>query len=135
MSYVGGTNVKYIPVDEELELNLGSARLVSVEPVLIDFKTQNYVFDKKGNVAGWDELRSWKVEITNTRKLPVEVEITRGFETAYWTLQMDEDQGVSYEKYDSMHASFKAELQPQSKRTFTYTVKTYHGRREESVTK
>jgi hypothetical protein len=28
LSYVGGTNIKYIPVDEEVELNLGPARLV-----------------------------------------------------------------------------------------------------------
>ncbi|MEA3224950.1 MAG: hypothetical protein U9Q07_03300, partial [Planctomycetota bacterium] len=45
LSYVGGTNIKYIPVDEEVELNLGPARLVKVEPKLMEFKTDNYVFD------------------------------------------------------------------------------------------
>jgi len=30
LSYVGGTSTKYIPVDEEVELNLGTARLVKV---------------------------------------------------------------------------------------------------------
>ncbi len=90
LSYVGGTGIKYIPVNEEVELNLGPARLVTVEPKLMDFKTENYVFDTKNNVAGWDEVRTWKIEITNTRTLPIEVEITRGFGTAYWTLQLDE---------------------------------------------
>ncbi|MHC4122822.1 MAG: DUF4139 domain-containing protein [Planctomycetota bacterium] len=134
LSYVGQTNVKYIPVDEEVELNLGSARLVLVEPTLIDFKTSNFLFDTKGNIAGWDETRKWKIEITNTRNLPVEIEITRGFGTAYWSLEYD-GKVVSYEKHDAIHARFKTKLQPQSKRTFTYTVTTYHGRREESVTK
>ena len=133
LSYTGSTAVKYIPVNEEVELNLRPARLVSVKPLLMTSKTDNYVFDNKGNIAGWDEERSWKVEITNTRQLPVEIEITRDFSTAYWTLQVDDGQAVSYAKHDASHARFKIELAPQSKRAFTYTVTTYHGQREEAV--
>ncbi len=129
LSYVGGTSIKYIPVDEEVELNLGPARLVSVEPKLMNFKTDNYIFDNRGNVAGWDEIRTWKIEITNTRTLAIEIEVTRGFGTAYWTLQAD----IPYEKYDATHARFKLNLEPRSKRTFEYTVTTYHGVREETL--
>ena len=132
LSYVGGTDIKYIPVDEEVELNVGPARLVGVEPILMDFKTDNYVFDGKKNVAGWDEICTWKVEVTNTRALPIDIEITRGFGTAYWTLQL-EDKDVSYEKYDAVHARFKLTLEPRTKRAFEYTVTTYHGMREEEV--
>jgi len=131
LSYVGGTNIKYIPVDEEVELNLGPARLVSVEPKLMDFKTDNYMFDKRGNVAGWDEIRTWKIEIINTRELPIEIEITRGFGTAYWTMQAD----ITYEKYDATHARFKVNLGPRKKQALEYTVTTYHGVREETLTK
>jgi hypothetical protein len=134
LSYVGGTDIKYIPVDEEVELNLGPARLVGVEPILMDFKTDNYVFDGKKNVAGWDQIRTWKVEVTNTRALPIDIEITRGFGTAYWALQL-EDKDVSYEKYDAVHARFKLTLQPRSKHSFGYRVRTYHGTREEVLTK
>jgi hypothetical protein len=129
LSYVGGANVKYIPVDEDVELNLGPARLVEVEPKLMDFRTDNYVFDNKKNIAGWDEIRTRKIEITNTRTLPIEIEITRGFGTAYWTLQAE----IPYEKHDSTHARFTLEAEPRSKQTFDYTVTTYHGRREEQV--
>ncbi len=131
LSYVGGTNIKYIPVDEEVELNLGPARLVNVEPKLMDFKTDNYMFDRKGNVAGWDEIRTWKIEITNTRTLAIEIEITRGFGTAYWTMQAD----IPYEKHDATHARFKVNLGPRKKRAFEYTVTTYHGMREEYWTR
>jgi hypothetical protein len=130
LSYVGGTNIKYIPVDEEVELNLGPARLVKVEPKLMDFKTDNYVFDRRGNVAGWDEILTWTIEINNTRELPVEIEITRGFGMAYWTIQSD----AAYEKYDSTHARFKVNLQPGTKQTLEYTVKTYHGTRQNTLT-
>ena len=126
LSYVGGANIKYIPVNEEIELNLGPARLVKVEPKLMNFKTDNYMFDRRGNVAGWDEIRTWKIEISNTRQLPIEIEITRGFGTAYWTIQSD----AAYEKYDTTHARFKSNLQPESKLIIEYTVTTYHGKRE-----
>ena len=129
LSYVGGTNIKYIPVDEEVELNLGPARLVGVEPKLMDFKTENYRFDGRGNVAGWDEIRTWKIEITNTRTLAIEIEITRGFGTAYWTMQAD----IPYEKHDVTRARFKLNLGPRNKRTLGYTVTTYHGVREEAL--
>jgi len=131
LSYVGGTSVKYIPVNEEVELNLGPARLVSFEPILMDFKTDNYVYDRKKNISGWDEKRAWKIKITNTRNLPVEIEITRGFGTAYWTLQAD----IPYEKHDATHARFEVNLEPRSRDAFEYTVTTYHGVREESLTK
>jgi len=127
LSYVGGTNIKYIPVDEEVELNLGPARLVRVEPKLMDFKTDNYMFDRKGNITGWDEIRSWKIEITNTRTLAIEIEITRGFGTAHWTMQAD----IPYEKHDVTRARFKLNLEPRCKRTLKYTVTTYHGSREQ----
>ncbi len=129
LSYVGGTNIKYIPVGEEVELNLGAARLVEVEPKLMEFETDNYVFDNNDNVAGWDEIRTWEIEITNTRALPVEIEITRGFGTAYWTLQTE----APYDKHDAKHARFKTQLQPRSKQRLEYTVTTYHGRRQEQV--
>ena len=129
LSYVGGTSIKYIPVDEEVELNLGPARLVEIEPKLMDFRTENYRFDRRGNISGWDEIHTWEIEITNTRTLPIQIEITRGFGTAYWTLQSE----TPYEKHDATHARFMLELEPRSKQTFSYTVRTNHGTREESL--
>lgn len=131
LSYVGGTNIKYIPVNEEVELNLGPARLVKVEPKLMEFKSDNYVFDRRGNVAGWDEIRTWTIEINNTRELPVEIEVTRGFGMAYWTIQSN----AAYEKYDATHARFKVNLQPRSKQTLEYKVTTYQGTRQNTLTR
>ena len=130
LSYVGGTSVKYIPVSEEVELDLGPARLVKVEPILMSFKTENYMFDTKKEIAGWDEIRSWDMKLTNTWELPVEIEITRGFGTAYWTLKTDVTDG-NYKKHDATHARFELKLGPRTKRTLGYTVTTYHGVRTE----
>jgi len=135
LSYTGGANIKYIPVDEDIELNLGDARLVKIEPKLMDYATANYRFDENksdrqvGNIIGFDEERAWKIDITNTRDLPVEIEITRGFDTADWSLATDE----KYEKYDAQHIRFNLTVAPKSKRTLKYTVKTYHGTRREKL--
>jgi hypothetical protein len=104
---------------------------VKAEPKLMDFRTESYAFDSNGNIAGWDEIRTWKIEMTNTRTLPIEIEITRGFSTTYWTLQAD----VPYEKHDATHARFKQQLEPRSKRALEYTVRTYHGLREQAFPK
>jgi hypothetical protein len=132
LSYAGGMDVKYIPVGEEVELDLGAARLVEVKPILIDYRVENHLFDNQGNVSGWDEVRTWRIEVANTRPLPVEVEVTRGFETPYWTLRQ-QNQEVSYEKHDATHARFKLMVEPRSKRVFEYEVTTYHGNRQQAV--
>ena len=131
LSYVGGTNVKYIPVNEEVELNLGSARLVKVEPTLMNFRTENYAYDPNNNVSGWDEIRTWKIEITNTKQIPVTIEITRDFGTSYWTLQSE----TPYDKYDVTRARFNLTIEPRTKQEVEYVVTTYHGERQDEYNK
>ena len=130
LAYVGGTDTKYIPVGDEVELNLGPARLVKVKPVLMDLRTENHTFDSTGSVTGWDEVRSWKIEIANARTLPVDIEITRGFDTPRWELKM-ENPTATYEKHDVTHARFKLKIGRRSKEVLAYTVTTYHGAREQ----
>jgi len=131
LSYVGGSNIKYIPVDEDVELQLPAAQEVKIEPKLIDLQTENYVFDSRGDINGWDELRHWQVTVNNTRTLPVKVEVTRGFDTAYWTLEITGGE-VVYQKHDATRARFTLEVGRRTKQIFTYKVRTYHGKREEA---
>jgi len=130
LSYVGAANIKYIPVGEEVELNLGTARLVKVEPTVMETKTENYVFDANDNITGWDELRTVKTEVTNARAVPVDIEITRSFGTPHWELESVEGT-VDYKKHDVTHARFELTVAPRSKETFTYTDRKYYGVRED----
>jgi len=127
LSYTGQSSFKYIPVDEDVELNLGPVADVVVEPKLMDFETDNYTFDHRGNVSGWDEIRTFEVEVRNTRHIPVKVEIKRNFDTAYWKLKSDYD----YEKVDNNTVRFTLMLGPRSKKQFEYVLTTYHGERQE----
>ncbi|MHC4595190.1 MAG: DUF4139 domain-containing protein [Planctomycetota bacterium] len=134
LSYTGQSSFKYIPVDEDVELNLGLVADVVVEPTLMDFRTENYKFDRRRNVAGWDEVRTFKIEVKNTREIPAKVEIKRNFGTSYWTLAKSGDFG-EYEKVDLDTVKFTLSLQPRSEKKFEYVVRTYHGTRQEDWTR
>ncbi len=134
LGYVDAADIKYIPVGEEVELNLKPSLQVAVEPTRMAIRSENYLFDRNHNISGWDELQTWQVTATNTRHIPVEIEITRGFETAYWELEVT-DGLVTWEKHDARHARFILQMEPGEKRIFTYQLRTYHGQREEQLTK
>jgi hypothetical protein len=127
LAYVGQSAFKYIPVDEDVELNIGAVADIVVEPKLMDFKTANYRFRYNGNISGWDEVRQFRIEVRNTRDLGVKVEIQRNFPTTYW----DIDASQNYEAVDKDTVKFTLQLEPRSKHAFEYVLRTYHGTREE----
>jgi len=134
LSYTGQSSFKYIPVDEDVELNLGLVANVVVEPTLMNFETEKYRYDRRGNISGWDEIRTFKVEVRNTRDLPVKVEIQRNFNTQYWTLKKS-GKFDEYEKVDMDTVKFTINLEPRSKKEFEYVLTTYHGVRQEDWVK
>jgi len=134
LSYVGRSSFKYIPVNEDVELNLGPVSDIVVEPTLTVFRTDNYRFDRDGDVAGWDEIRTFEVKVKNTREIPVKVEIRRNFETPYWTIQHAGEFG-QFEKVDIDTVKFTLLLPPRSEQTFQYILTTYQGTRTEDWTR
>ncbi|MFZ2146771.1 MAG: DUF4139 domain-containing protein [Sedimentisphaerales bacterium] len=134
LSYTGQSSFKYIPVDEDVELNLGAVANVVVEPKLMNFQTENYRFDRRGDVSGWDEIRTFKIEVKNTRDIDVKVEIKRNFNTSYWNLTKSGDFD-KFEEVDKDTVKFTLTLKPRSARKFEYVLRTYHGEREEDWTK
>jgi hypothetical protein len=134
LSYEGQSSFKYIPVNEEVELNLGPVADVVVEPTLMDYRTENHRFDSRGNVSGWDEVQVYKVEVRNTRDVPAKVEMTRNFPTQYWDLKRA---GAidNFEKVDLDTVKFTVELPAHTKKTFEYTLTIYQGVRAEDWSK
>ena len=130
LSYTGQSSFKYIPVDEDVELNLGAVANVVVEPKLMNFETENYRFDRRGDVSGWDEISTFAIEVRNTRDIQVRVEIKRNFNTGYWDLTRSGDSG-QFEKEDQGTVKFTLMLEPRSTGQFGYVLRTYHGERQE----
>ncbi|HPC94753.1 MAG TPA: DUF4139 domain-containing protein [Sedimentisphaerales bacterium] len=130
LSYEGQSSFKYIPVGDEVELNLGAVEDVVIEPKMMEYRTENYRFDRNGNVAGWDEIRTFAVTVKNTRSIPVKVEIRRNFDTTYWTLTRTGDVD-EFEKVDVDTVEFTLLLPAGSQKRFEYTLTTYQGTRRE----
>jgi len=109
---------------------LGTVANVVVEPKLMDYKTEKYKFDRRDNVSGWDEIRTFQIEVRNTRDINVKVEIKRNFNTQYWDIDNSGDFGA-FEKVNLNTVKFTLDLQPRSAKKFEYVLRTYHGVREE----
>ena len=135
LSYEGQSGFKYIPVGEDVELNLGAVSDVIVEPKLMNAETDNYRFDKHGNVNGWDEIRTFKLDIKNTRSLPVKLEIKRNFRTQAWDIKNIDDAKKYYEKIDLNTIKYTLTLPPESDQTIEYKLTTYQGTRTEDWTR
>jgi hypothetical protein len=130
LAFVGSSASKYIPVNEKVELELGPARYVKIEPKLMDTKTDNFRFDQNGNVAGWDTIQTFKVTANNTREIPIKVEIYNNFATTYWTVANSGDFG-QYEKEDMDTAKYTLTIGPRSKAEFQYVLTLFEGTRQE----
>jgi len=130
LSYTGQSGFKYIPVDEDVELNLGAAPDVRVKPKLMKYSTANYVFNSSGNIEGFDEIKSFKVEVENFRDIPISVEVTRNFPNQYFRLEKSGDTG-KFEKVDMDTVKFTIDLPANGKKEFEYTHTQYHGTRQD----
>ncbi len=131
LSYEGQSGFKYIPVGEDVELNLGAVSDVIVEAKLMDSQTDNYRFNRKGNIDGWDDIRTFKLDIKNTRSTPVKIEIKRNFHPHTWDIKNIGAAKKYYEKIDLNTVKYTLTLEPESEQTIEYELTTYHGTRTE----
>ena len=130
LAYTGQVHSKYIPVNQEVELDFGAAREVKVEPVLMSEQTENYQFNTKGNISGFDRIQEWEIKLENNRDIPISVEVWRNFNNAYWGIDNASNNKGKFHKIDIDSVKYIVELPPQSKSTLAYTLTQYEGERQ-----
>ncbi len=121
-AFVGRTAVKYIPIDEFVELELGNDLEVAVKPVLMDWQKTDVQFDNDGNVKGWTTKETWEIEVQNSKEIPVTLDIRRNF-AGDWTLTSAQ----KYENVDKTKVKFVLPVASRAKQKFTYELVTKHG--------
>jgi len=84
-AFVGRTSVKYIPINEFVELELGNDLEVMVKPTLMEWQKTDVQFDNRRNVSGWTTKETWEIEVQNSKDIPVVLDIRRNF-AGDWTL-------------------------------------------------
>jgi len=120
--YLGATQVKYIPIKETVELELGNDPEVMIKPVLMDWQKLEIKFDQKGNISGWTTRETWQFEVQNSRDIDVVLDIRRNF-GGDWSVVTD----APHEKVDANKVKFIVPLKPREKQTFTYELTTRNG--------
>ena len=109
LGFFTAERVKYIPIKEKVELNVGTDDQLVYERVVLDVARQNFIYDNRPRiprVAGWDETRKWQEEIRNYRQKPIRLEIRH-------VLQGDVEFGMEVEGlklYDFRTVEYTVEL-------------------------
>jgi hypothetical protein len=122
LSFVGATTVKYVPLNETVEMDLGWDREVMVQPNLLDWKKDELRFNKDGNVDGWTLTENWKLELQNSKDIEITLDVRRNF-AGDWTIKSVD----GFEKVDANKVKFVTRLQPHEKKTLAYELVTRYG--------
>ena len=121
-SFVGRSTAKYIPVDEQVELELGNDLEVMVKPALVNWIKTDLQFDQFGNVKGWTIKETWEIEVQNSKEIDVVLDIRRNF-AGDWSLATR----AEYESVDATKVKFVLPLKSREKKKFAYELTTRHG--------
>lgn len=124
-AFVGKSNSKYIPVDEEAEFDLGFDPDVRVTPKTMVYKKTRIEFDDKGNIKGHDEESDMEILIENSKERPVEIEIR---------LNLDGDWDIrpmtAFKKYSETKVTLTVTIPARGEKREKFTVVKHHGSRQ-----
>jgi hypothetical protein len=121
-AFVGKTAVKYIPVGEQVDMELGVDPEVRVEAKLMEWRKDDLKFDEDGAINGWIIRERWQLDVQNSKEIPVTLDVRRNF-TGSWSLETKEE----FEKVDADTIKFVRTLSAGDKKTMLYEVTTRYG--------
>ena len=121
-NFVGATSVKYIPIGESVELELGEDREILVQPTLMDWQKTDIHFDQWGGVDGWTIKETWQFAVQNSKAIDIVLDIRRNFE-GDWELKSE----AAYEKVDQTKVKFVRPLKSHERQRFSYELTTRYG--------
>ena len=76
LNFYVAQSVKYIPIKEKVELNVGKDDQIVYERVVLDLARQNFLYDHAPPVVvGWEETRKWQEEVRNYRDKAIKIEM------------------------------------------------------------
>lgn len=139
LSLLAQQTIKYVPVGQEIELNLGPDPEVIHEWVLMRSFRDNLWFSRSGvnvrysptqghkievndQVIGWDEHQVWTDRIRNYRDKPIHVEFRRSFDGDIIFRSV-----LNPALHDYRTVRFSATIAPAEKKDLQYRVTTKSG--------
>jgi hypothetical protein len=157
LAYVGGTQTKYVPIGDRVEVNVGRDPDITIKRQLKDQKITNIVvrqykrrlnntFVQYYDLTDWDETFYFEEEIVSGKSVPVKVELERRFDSnvILWSedaqpKDWNSDEQGAYvdlhevpgrkELVDQQHVKYFLDLKPGEKKTVKSSV-TYKRRKQ-----
>jgi hypothetical protein len=148
LSFLTAYQTKYVPIGQEIELNLGQDPEVIHERIRLGASRDNFWFQgrkprfyfspAKGHriepnysVAGWDDHETWVERIRNYRDKPIQVEIRRSYGGH---VIFASDLGPTL--YDYRSPQFTAEIAASQERDLSYVLTFKQGinKKQDNVT-
>ena len=126
LSFVGQQAIKYMPIGEDVEVNLGADPEVILERKLLDYKKLRIQWDTRGRhswVTGWDTEERYHTRIKNTKGIAIQFEIERVF-GGDWDL----DTELKFDKLNQQTVRFVLQFAPGEQKEFSYKLTTRHGK-------
>ena len=123
LSFLGQQRNKYVPIKEDIELNVGTDDEVVHERKMMKAVRSNFIFDyKPPRVVGWHEQRFYREEIRNYKAKAIRMEVRHRIgghiELVAETAKLHDYQTVE----------FTFDVKPRSKFSWEYNYTQYFGR-------
>jgi hypothetical protein len=125
LSYLGQQLIRYVPIDAEIEVNLGPDDLVVYETNKMSTQRFNFHFDKVPQVwrvDGWDETQEWLDTVRNYRTKPITFELRR-----IWDGDVDYYSDVETTLFDYRTTDTKFTIEARDKMEYPCTVTLHMG--------
>ena len=127
MSFLGQQSTKYVPIKEDIELNVGLDDQVVEENKCLAVARSNFTFDFTSHppcVVGWDDKRSYKDEVRNYRAKPIRVEV-------WYVIPGDIDlESDTAKLHDYRTVEFTVDVKADSKFNWEYSYVQHCGRNQ-----
>lgn len=120
--FAGQSHTKYVPIGEDIEVDLGETPDVILEAKRMRYKKENLRFNNAGDVMGYDNIETFRLRLRNGTPRPAPFEIRRQHQGQWeWT----GDRGFERENVTTLLA--KTTVEPYAMTDLTYTVTTTVG--------
>jgi len=125
LSYLGQQLLRYVPIDAEIEVNLGPDDLVVYETKKMSTQRFNFHFDTRPRIPrvdGWDETQEWLDTVRNYRTKPITFELRR-----IWDGDVDYYSDIKTTLFDYRTTDTKFTIEARDKMEYPCTVTLHMG--------
>ena len=122
LGFLGEQQIRYVPVQAPIEVNLGPDDLVVYVSRQASTKRYGFTFHPNGHVTGWTEETDWMDEIRNYRTKPIRFELRR-----QWPGHVEYESELPTTLFDYQTIEAALDVGPRGRAHHPATVVTHHG--------